>query len=111
MKNWLRGQDSNLRSLGYEPNELPTAPPRRVTVSPMCHPLLHRQVLVPVGSVIKAPEVPGLIGCCQTAFVALLRGQDSNLHALAYEASELPLLHPAGVLLTRIFAADGGLSS
>ena len=26
----LRGQDSNLRPLGYEPNELPTAPPREV---------------------------------------------------------------------------------
>ena len=26
----LRGQDSNLRPLGYEPNELPTAPPRDV---------------------------------------------------------------------------------
>ena len=25
-----RGQDSNLRPLGYEPNELPTAPPRDV---------------------------------------------------------------------------------
>ncbi|WP_283392030.1 hypothetical protein, partial [Millionella massiliensis] len=23
-----RGEDSNLRPLGYEPNELPTAPPR-----------------------------------------------------------------------------------
>ena len=27
-KNSLRGQDSNLRPFGYEPNELPTAPPR-----------------------------------------------------------------------------------
>ena len=27
---WLRGEDSNLRPLGYEPNELPTAPPRDV---------------------------------------------------------------------------------
>ena len=30
MKFWLRGEDSNLRPLGYEPNELPTAPPRDV---------------------------------------------------------------------------------
>lgn len=29
-QNWLRGEDSNLRPLGYEPNELPTAPPRDV---------------------------------------------------------------------------------
>ena len=27
---WLRGVDSNYRPLGYEPNELPTAPPRDI---------------------------------------------------------------------------------
>ena len=27
---WWREEDSNLRPLGYEPNELPTAPPRDI---------------------------------------------------------------------------------
>ena len=30
---WLRGIDSNYRPLGYEPNELPTAPPRDILFS------------------------------------------------------------------------------
>ena len=29
-KPWLRGKDSNLRPSGYEPDELPTAPPRDI---------------------------------------------------------------------------------
>lgn len=28
----LRGQDSNLRPFGYEPNELPTAPPHNANI-------------------------------------------------------------------------------
>ena len=38
---WLREKDSNLRPLGYEPNELPTAPPRDVLTF-----LLYRNILV-----------------------------------------------------------------
>ena len=30
---WLRGEDSNPWPLGYEPNELPTAPPRDIVKS------------------------------------------------------------------------------
>ena len=31
MVDWMRGGDSNARSLGYEPNEMATSPPRYST--------------------------------------------------------------------------------
>ena len=32
-QNWLRGIDSNYRPQGYEPCELPTAPPRDIILT------------------------------------------------------------------------------
>ena len=39
IKLWLRGIDSNYRPSGYEPDELPTAPPRDVLTDVIIIPL------------------------------------------------------------------------
>ena len=43
---WLRGQDSNLRPLGYEPNELPLLHPAAM----YCNRILNKQVVMWVKS-------------------------------------------------------------
>ena len=44
---WLRGQDSNLRPLGYEPNELPLLHPAAMCV---CNRILNKRVVMWVKS-------------------------------------------------------------
>ena len=43
---WLRGQDSNLRPLGYEPNELPLLHPAAM----YCNRILNKRVVMWVKS-------------------------------------------------------------
>ena len=43
---WLRGQDSNLRPLGYEPNELPLLHPATLC----CNRILNKRVVMWVKS-------------------------------------------------------------
>lgn len=77
---WLRGEDSNLRPLGYEPSELPTAPPRYIVCKgwPVIpSPLLsdpwesHSHLKTPILNFLK-PEYLSR-PCLFRAFRALLR--------------------------------------
>lgn len=76
---WQREQDLNLRSLGYEPSEMPC----------FSIPRLYVEII------IFSPTCFNSKFYRYFYFLSWTLRQDSNLRSLAYEASEIPLLHGA----------------
>src|SRR5690606_30684138 len=102
---------SNLRPLGYEPNELPTAPPRDVSLRwiqpPNRAPKVGPTILIT--KLITRYRNPGARPACRLHVGSTSRRRlgsqaSSNLRPLAsgYEPNELPTAPPRDVTYWRI---------